>query len=108
MRRSLLLLLALALLGGCTVTTEREGDPYYVTQAREAEFEVGETTTLEVAQALGPPDEIVPRGEELWFLYRFQDRRTSRLRRLIRRFCSGTSMSAAYSRVAVTELHRKG
>ncbi|HBP21360.1 MAG TPA: hypothetical protein DEA08_26680 [Planctomycetes bacterium] len=73
------LLLALTLLDGCTVTTEREGDPHYVTQARDAQFEVGKTTTLEVAQAFGPPDEIVPRGEELWFLYRFRDRRTSRL-----------------------------
>lgn len=70
---------ALLSLGGCTVTTERFGDPHYITQAAKFEWRTGVTSALEVAQSLGPPDEIRRRGEEMWFFYRFQDRRTSTL-----------------------------
>lgn len=79
-RLALLALFAGALLcGGCSVTTERYGDPYYVTQAAKVAWRLGETTPLEVAQQLGPPDQFARRGQELWYLYRFRDKRTSRL-----------------------------
>lgn len=80
MRRLRKLLLGLALaVSGCSVTTERFGDPYYITQAPKFEWQQGVTSSLEVAQFLGPPDGIERRGEELWFFYRFRDRRTSSL-----------------------------
>ena len=64
---------------GCSVTTERYGDPYYVTQAQKVQWRLGTTSALEVAQELGPPDQFARRGPELWYLYRFRDKRTSRL-----------------------------
>jgi len=74
------LLVACALwASGCTVTTERYGDPYYVTQAQKVQWRLGTTTAIEVAQTLGPPDDYARRGTELWYLYRFRDKRTSRL-----------------------------
>jgi hypothetical protein len=76
--RAAVFLLALAL-AGCTVTTERHGDPHYVHAAPRAKFKLGHTTSLEVAQALGPPDRIERQGDNLWFRYRFNDRRTSSL-----------------------------
>lgn len=79
MRAALALAAALLLLCGCSVTTERFGDPYFVTQAEKLPWRLGDTTPLEVAQQLGPPDEFARRGEELWYLYRFRDKRTSRL-----------------------------
>jgi hypothetical protein len=77
-RPALLLVLALGLLSGCAVTTERYGDPHYLTQAAKLPWRLGSTTPLEVAQQLGPPDEFARRDQELWFLYRFRDTRSSR------------------------------
>ncbi|MGE0713015.1 MAG: hypothetical protein AB7N76_07975 [Planctomycetota bacterium] len=73
------LMLAAPVVGGCSLTTVRDGDPHYVLEAHKQPFKAGETTSLEVAQALGPPDLIETQGERLVFEYRFRDRRQSSL-----------------------------
>lgn len=77
--RLLPLLLWVCALGGCTVSTERDGDVHYVVKTPNFNWIQGKTTSLEVAQSLGPPDSIQVRGDDLWFFYRFNDKRTSRL-----------------------------
>ena len=65
------------LLGGCTYSVYRAGDDRFL-EAPLA-WRPGETTALEVARALGPPDRVRQRGSELSFIYRFQRRAETRL-----------------------------
>ena len=68
--RRFAVVIAVSLLAGCTITSDAEGDATFT--KREVDLKVGETTTLEVAQALGPPDRILRRDyNELWFIYRY-------------------------------------
>lgn len=77
MRVAVVLLLAAT---GCTVTVEREGDPSFIAdQGAVTRFRPGRTTSVEVADVLGPPDAIERQDSELWFRYRFRDVRRAKL-----------------------------
>lgn len=70
-RRAIPLRALAALLGlaaGCSYSVERAGDDRFLT--RPVPRVAGVTTAVEVAQAIGPPDEIRTVGEDLWFVYR--------------------------------------
>ena len=63
--------------GGCTYSVYRAGDDRFLDAP--LAWRPGETTALEVARALGPPDRVRQRGSELSFIYRFQRRAETRL-----------------------------
>lgn len=77
--RALLLLLALSA-AGCSITVEREGDAAFIENHHAiGRWRPGVTTPVEVARALGPPDEILRQDAELWYRYRFRDIRRAKL-----------------------------
>ena len=71
-----MLVLALA---GCVMTVDQSGDPTFVEMAGEVSFEIGVTKIAQVTEALGPPDAIERREDELWFFYTYSDLRSSKL-----------------------------
>ncbi|RMG11125.1 MAG: hypothetical protein D6731_16175 [Planctomycetota bacterium] len=90
--RNFLAALATAALSGCTLTTEWRGDPGFLLEGTRsanaaepstdptAAWEVGRTTLREVLRDVGPPDEILRRGRELWLVYRYRYRKARELR----------------------------
>jgi len=67
-----LLLVAAAGLAGCTITRARTGDDRFLANGP-PDWTPGVTTTRDVAAALGPPDAIRTHGDQLVFVYRYQE-----------------------------------
>jgi hypothetical protein len=58
------------LAGGCTFGVQRVGHDRFL--ASGLDWRPGETTALEVARELGPPDLVRWSGERMTFIYRFR------------------------------------
>jgi hypothetical protein len=71
------LFIALLALAGCTYSVDQTGDDTFL--RGEIEWKIGETTSADVAQALGPPDRISVWNDHLWFVYAFNHVSTSNL-----------------------------
>lgn len=75
--RRVALFIALLALAGCTYSVDQTGDDTFL--RGEIEWKIGETTSADVAQALGPPDRISVWNDHLWFVYAFNHVSTSNL-----------------------------
>jgi hypothetical protein len=64
--------LAAVLGSGCAIQRVRTGDDRFLAQAP-PDWTPGVTTLRDVAAALGPPDAIRSHGDELVFVYRYQE-----------------------------------
>jgi hypothetical protein len=98
-RGGLLLALLLATLGGCQYAIKRVGDDRFL--RRPLPLQAGTTTLADVTSALGPPDFVSTRDDELLFLYRFEQRRD---RSIVLRYFAARWLSGSLSEVVDREL----
>lgn len=70
-RAGLGLLLPLLLIAGCRYASYTAGDDRFL--RREVDLHPG-ASLAEITSALGPPDQVIARDQELVLLYRYQER----------------------------------